>query len=268
MSGDKEFDNSDAKKLLPLEITPRLVAMTISNNIPLKINNLPLYNEEPILIPLDILVINSDSLGYFTTIDSEVSLFDVVSDLPNHISINLLDNLILSEIDITSSEGLNLFVESTGSFNPSTNEIIKPYPTSEISRYALIIRYNSLEDDHSVLPKKFELHQNYPNPFNPITTIKFDLPKESKVNIFIYDVLGRITKKLLINSQENIGFKSILWDARDDNGKKVPAGVYFYKIQAGNFNQTKKDDFTEVIKINILKIRSGYLQYPLDIEML
>ena len=239
ISGDKEYDISDAKKLLPLEVTPRLVAMTLSNDIPLKINNLPLHHDDFIEVPLNILILSTDSSGYFTTTNSEVLLSLVEIDLPDQILISLLDNLTSSEFQITDSEGLNLFIESTGNFAPTTGGILEPYPISEVSRYSLIIRYNSLENDYNELPEKFELHQNYPNPFNPTTTIRFDLPNNSKVNIYIYDILGRITKKL-IDNPENAGFKSIQWDGTDNSGKNVPGGVYFYKIQAGKFSQTKK----------------------------
>ena len=89
------------------------------------------------------------------------------------------------------------------------------------------------------VPSKFKLYQNYPNPFNPKTVIRFDLPKESNVKILIYDILGRLIKKIIDNRQD-IGFKSIQWDGTNNYGKKVSDGVYLYSIEAGNFRQTKK----------------------------
>jgi len=91
----------------------------------------------------------------------------------------------------------------------------------------------------SLLPDKFALHQNYPNPFNPVTTLRYDLPENSLVNIIIYDLLGRQVKSL-INQTQDAGFKSIIWNATNDYGKPVSAGVYLYQIQAGEFVQTKK----------------------------
>lgn len=90
-----------------------------------------------------------------------------------------------------------------------------------------------------LLPDVYALHQNYPNPFNPITTLRYDLPKNSLVNITIYDMLGRQVKSL-INQTQDAGFKSVIWDATNDYGKPVSAGVYLYQIQAGEFVQTKK----------------------------
>jgi hypothetical protein len=93
--------------------------------------------------------------------------------------------------------------------------------------------------DGKLLPDNFALHQNYPNPFNPVTTLRYDLPENSLVNIIIYDLLGRQVKTL-VNQTQDAGFKSIIWDATNDYGKPVSAGVYLYKIQAGDFVQTNK----------------------------
>jgi len=91
----------------------------------------------------------------------------------------------------------------------------------------------------SVSPEYFKLHQNYPNPFNPITLIQYDLPGLSFVNINIYDVIGRKIKSL-VNSVQGAGYRSIYWDATNDLGQSVSAGMYIYTIQAGEFRQTRK----------------------------
>jgi hypothetical protein len=91
----------------------------------------------------------------------------------------------------------------------------------------------------SLLPDKFALHQNYPNPFNPITTLRYDLPENGHVNIIIYDMLGRRVKSL-VNQTQDAGFKSVLWNATNDYGKPVSAGIYLYQIHTGEFVQTKK----------------------------
>ena len=88
-------------------------------------------------------------------------------------------------------------------------------------------------------PETFRLHQNYPNPFNPITTLKYDLPEESFVDITVYDMLGNVVSNLA-NRSQNSGSKSVQWDATNNQGEPVSAGVYLYKIQAGEFSQTKK----------------------------
>ena len=94
-------------------------------------------------------------------------------------------------------------------------------------------------DPNSSIPEVFALHQNYPNPFNPITTLHYDLPEDSYVNIIIYDLQGHSIKTLL-NDEQTAGYRSIQWNATNDLGQTVAAGMYLYTIQAGDFRQTKK----------------------------
>ena len=93
--------------------------------------------------------------------------------------------------------------------------------------------------NQSEIPTSFSLHQNYPNPFNPVTTLRYDLPENGLVNITIYDMLGNIINQL-VNEAQNSGYKSIQWDATNYQGQPVSAGVYIYRIEAGDFRQTKK----------------------------
>ena len=95
----------------------------------------------------------------------------------------------------------------------------------------------ALENDF--IPLKYILHQNYPNPFNPITTLQYDLPENGLVNVTVYDMLGRQVKTL-INQTQEAGYKSVIWNATNDYGKPVSAGIYLYQIQAGEYMQTKK----------------------------
>jgi hypothetical protein len=90
-----------------------------------------------------------------------------------------------------------------------------------------------------LLPEVFALHQNYPNPFNPVTTLRYDLPENGHVNIIIYDMLGKQVKTL-VNKAQDAGYKSVIWDATNDYGKPVSAGIYLYQIQAGEYISTKK----------------------------
>ena len=84
------------------------------------------------------------------------------------------------------------------------------------------------------IPSLFSLSQNYPNPFNPITKIRFDLPKNVNVKLTIYDMLGREIETL-VNEQLNAGSYEVNWD-----GTKYTSGVYYYRLNAGEFVETKK----------------------------
>jgi len=98
---------------------------------------------------------------------------------------------------------------------------------------------NALSIDDISMPMEYALHQNYPNPFNPITTIRYDLPEAGYVNVVIYDMMGHQIKQL-ISGSEVAGRKSVVWDSTNDYGKPVSAGVYMYRIQTGEYIQTKK----------------------------
>ena len=101
----------------------------------------------------------------------------------------------------------------------------------------------SLDPDLSthgdIIPAVFALQQNYPNPFNPVTTLRYDLPEDALVSITIYDVMGRVVKTL-INDQQTAGYRSLQWNATNNAGSPVSAGIYLYMIQAGDFRQTRK----------------------------
>jgi len=89
------------------------------------------------------------------------------------------------------------------------------------------------------LPHILVLYPNYPNPFNPVTTLRYDLPEQTHVNITVYDMLGRQVKTL-INHTQDAGYRSVIWNATNDYGKPVSAGIYLYQIQAGDYISTKK----------------------------
>lgn len=85
----------------------------------------------------------------------------------------------------------------------------------------------------------FNLSQNYPNPFNQNTVIQYSLPKSSKVELVIYNLLGQKVRSL-INQTQTAGYKIVFWDGKNDKGENVASGVYFYKLQYGDLKQTKK----------------------------
>ena len=108
-----------------------------------------------------------------------------------------------------------------------------------MSEYTGVVEATILSVYSDLIPTVFALHQNYPNPFNPITTLRYDLPEQGFVTITIYDMLGREIKSL-VNTAQEAGFKSVTWNATNDHGKPVSAGVYLYQIQAGDYISTNK----------------------------
>ena len=101
------------------------------------------------------------------------------------------------------------------------------------------MEYASTLDDEPNIPKEITLYQNYPNPFNPLTTISYDLPQDSYVVLSIYDMKGSLVKNL-VNEIRTAGMQSIQWNATNNIGLTVSAGVYLYSIETKDFRKTKK----------------------------
>ena len=93
--------------------------------------------------------------------------------------------------------------------------------------------------DIKPVPSIFALHQNYPNPFNPITEIKFDISEAGLISLTVYNINGQKVKTLK-NKKMQPGYYTIQWDGRNDVGKAVSTGTYFYSLRTTQYNHTKK----------------------------
>jgi hypothetical protein len=98
--------------------------------------------------------------------------------------------------------------------------------------------------DRFLQPRRINLAQNFPNPFNPSTTIRFELPAASVVNITIFNSSGQKIKTL-VNRYYSAGQHQIQWDGRNDAGEKVASGVYFYQLNSNHDNQVMKMIFAK-----------------------
>lgn len=94
-------------------------------------------------------------------------------------------------------------------------------------------------EELSIGAEVFALHQNYPNPFNPETKISFSIPKDSKVELSIYNIKGQKVKTLAESDFEK-GIHQVIWDGKDNAGKSVSTGIYFYKMETDSFSAVKK----------------------------
>lgn len=97
----------------------------------------------------------------------------------------------------------------------------------------------SIDDTQTSIISEYNLQQNYPNPFNPSTIIPFELTKSEIVNLSIFNSLGQKIRSL-VNENYPAGLHQISWNGQNDIGQTVPAGIYYYKIQAGEFSATRK----------------------------
>jgi len=127
------------------------------------------------------------------------------------------------------NQGGKLILAASSVLSPATRitivpneEMPPPPPQAEVSN--LIPK----------IPDQFGLNQNYPNPFNPTTVVSYQLPLTSYVTLKVYNMLGQ-EMTTLVNGMQDAGYKSVTWNAAN-----VPSGIYFYRLQAGTFTETKK----------------------------
>ena len=106
-------------------------------------------------------------------------------------------------------------------------------------RVLFVNRYEYLSTVGEGVPVEFALHENYPNPFNPTTTLRFDLPEVSNLTLTIYNMLGQKVRTFNMQSTP-AGYHSVKWNATNDYGDPVGAGVYLYQLQTKDFVKTRK----------------------------
>jgi len=104
----------------------------------------------------------------------------------------------------------------------------------------LLYGATAIDDDiDDILPLKYSLHQNYPYPFNPVTRIEYNLPLKSKVKLEVFNILGQRVD-ILVDREESAGRKTVFWDGKNNTDKPVATGLYFYRLTADDFTETKK----------------------------
>jgi hypothetical protein len=117
-----------------------------------------------------------------------------------------------------------------------------------------VFTYNSVPADQKIMytedataigdgiasPLAYALLGNHPNPFNPTTEISFSLPEDAEISLQIFDITGRRVKTLVTGSSYETGTHTVTWNGRDDRNRELASGVYFYRLEAGGFEQTKK----------------------------
>jgi len=110
-----------------------------------------------------------------------------------------------------------------------------------VVEYAILIspKTSSVAEEETSIPGYFELLSNFPNPFNNQTVIKYTLSKPVEVSLTIYNILGQKVRTL-IQDEKQSGTMSVAWNGKDDSGKEVSSGIYFYRLKAGEYSQTRR----------------------------
>ena len=139
-------------------------------------------------------------------------------------------------LDTTSTASRQLNARATTRGEVSTDFDAEPRHTStpDIGADEMWLTIDGVEDNADGLPGRFWLAQNYPNPFNPSTSIRFDVPRSTMVKLKVYDLLGREVATLVTEVKQP-GSYTVRWNAKDFAG-----GVYFYQLNAGSYERTKK----------------------------
>jgi hypothetical protein len=121
-------------------------------------------------------------------------------------------------------------------------DAIGDHPEDRAMKSIKNLLHRVLRYDGSLLPIEFRLEQNYPNPFNPSTNIGYQIPVvDSRVptTLKIYNILGQEVRTL-VDDKMDAGYYSVTWDGRDGHRREVSSGIYFYRIKAGTFSNTKR----------------------------
>jgi photosystem II stability/assembly factor-like uncharacterized protein len=170
-------------------------------------------------------------------------------------------------VDFWMARGTNVFTSTdqgtswTQSYTGTGTFYDVDFYTSGSSTYGwgvkdngnIVMYYGTITgvDEHqSEIPQTFALDQNYPNPFNPTTTLRYALPKDARISLSIYNILGQKIATLK-DEVQNVGYYNILWNGKSDFGSQVASGVYFYRIDARPLDGSQS--FSAIKKMMFLK---------------
>ena len=120
-----------------------------------------------------------------------------------------------------------------------TNDIVTDLTINCRPMHVTVDGETPVPEESRPLPETFALKQNHPNPFNPETHIEYHLPRQAQVRITVYDIAGRKIRTLL-NERQDAGVQTVMWNGRDDQGKKVTSGIYICRLTAADYSETMK----------------------------
>ena len=200
----------------------------------------------------DSVLINKDNIASTYDLDWSKSL-DVDGDTIDYIVYAKIGQYPAEEIFDTTATSYSILYEdiaegafenipgntATVRFTVWAHDGIDSVKAGGEDRILYVNRYDYLSIESEGIPTEFALHENYPNPFNPTTQIRFDLPEMGNVTLSIYNMLGQKVKTFNMQSAP-AGYHALNWNATNDLGAPVSAGVYLYQLQTDGFVNTKK----------------------------
>ena len=232
--GEINLDPADAKRIIPMSPAEHLTSMVRESSKSLSINNLPYALTTDIALELDVMLLSPNEEGYETQA-GQVNLTWDIMDLPDGISLTLLNNFTGQNINLYGFPSVNVNLPNKGSFS-FPDEIMQSYPFVDEAQFSLYVSsdFATSENDEEIIPDEITLHNAYPNPFNPSTTISFELVELDKVSLNIFDLAGRQVASLMHNDLRMPGYHEISW-----NPGLLPSGVYLVELVTSvkSFNQ-------------------------------
>ena len=232
-NGEINLDPADAKQIIPMSPAEHLTSMIHESGKSLSINNLPSDLTTDISFDLDVMMLEPSNDGYETQ-SEQVSMTWDISNLPEGISLSLVNNGTGQTVNLYGYPSSNVSLPSKGGFSFPEN-LMDTYPVVGESQFTLSVYSDiaSNDDEDMIIPEDITLHNAYPNPFNPSTMISFDIMEIDNVSLNIFDLTGRQVASL-INEFMIPGSHQITW-----NPGLLPSGVYLVELTVGDksFNQ-------------------------------
>lgn len=124
-------------------------------------------------------------------------------------------------------------------YDATANDLVNGLAIKITTKNPTVVSVDEDGENQYIIPSAYSLEQNFPNPFNPQTNINYSIPEPAYVKLCIYDINGTLVKTLYEGNQ-SVGRYQTIWDGENSSGMKVGSGVYFYRIQANSFIQTRK----------------------------
>ncbi len=190
----------------------------------------------PVFISLDPEDLPSEIGAY---VDGECKGATVVQDTSAQICVYILENQGQNlEFEFSyGSRGLNKQIKEYVIYEPETSKTVRGTIQIDNSRDCYYVSFKGKQND-TPAPAFIKI-SNYPNPFNPETTLFFSLPNEQEIELTVYNLKGQKVKQL-VSGQFASGEHSIIWSGKDNNGKQVSSGLYFYKLKTSDKVISKK----------------------------
>jgi len=173
-----------------------------------------------------------------TVANGGVQTFNVTQNVPNMDPGNFDINCKAGDFSSRNLVSSSAVAFTVGAFAPSKSGVV-------INEWSAALKGGEVAvNGDEVRPEAISLNQNYPNPFNPTTQISYNLSADVHVKLSVYNTLGQKIKTLVNRSQAK-GLQNISWNATNEAGQKVAAGIYLYRLEAGDFVKTMKMALTK-----------------------